>query len=99
MTLFLEALTQAKNSKEAVLEAMVYNSISMVYCGIGDVNNSLEYQLKALEMYRQCSNRHGEATALSNLAIDYGETGDFVPWARMQPCCARDCARTRFSFA
>jgi diguanylate cyclase (GGDEF)-like protein len=78
MTLFLEALTQAKTSKEAVLEAMVYNSISMVYCGIGDVNNSLEYQLKALEMYRQCSNRHGEATALSNLAIDYGETGDFV---------------------
>jgi diguanylate cyclase (GGDEF)-like protein len=78
MTLFLEALTQAKTSKEAVLEAMVYNSISMVYCGIGDVNNSLEYQLKALEMYRQCSNRHGEATALSNLAIDYGKTGDFV---------------------
>jgi diguanylate cyclase (GGDEF)-like protein len=78
MTLFLEALTQAKISKEAVLEAMVYNSISMVYCGIGDVNNSLEYQLKALEMYRQCGSRHGEATALSNLAIDYGETGDFV---------------------
>jgi diguanylate cyclase (GGDEF)-like protein len=78
MQLFLEALTQAKTSKEAVLEAMVYNSISMVYCGIGDLNNSLEYQLKALEMYRQCSNRHGEVTALSNLAIDYGETGDFV---------------------
>jgi diguanylate cyclase (GGDEF)-like protein len=78
MNLFLEALVQAKSCGAVVIEAMVYNSISMVYCGIGDVNNSLEYQIKSLELYRQNGYRQGEATALSNLAIDYGETGDYT---------------------
>jgi diguanylate cyclase (GGDEF)-like protein len=78
MKLFLEALTQAKISEDTVVQAMVYNSISMVYCGIGDVNNSLEYQIKSLELYRQYGYRQGETTALSNLAIDYGETGDYI---------------------
>ncbi len=75
MTVLLEALVQANSSADDGIQAMVLNSISMVYNGLSDINNSLEYQLRALEAYRRNGSRHGEAVALSNLAIDYAALG------------------------
>jgi diguanylate cyclase (GGDEF)-like protein len=74
MTVLLEALEQAKLGHGSI-EAMVLNTIAMVYDGLSDINNSLEYQLRALEAYRRSGYRKGEATSLSNLAIDYCSLG------------------------
>jgi diguanylate cyclase (GGDEF)-like protein len=74
MTVLLEALAQAKLGHGSI-EAMVLNTIAMVYDGLSDINNSLEYQLRALEAYRRSGYRKGEATSLSNLAIDYCALG------------------------
>jgi diguanylate cyclase (GGDEF)-like protein len=71
MTVLFEALEQAQRGRQGSIEAMVLNTISMVYDGLSDTNNSLEYQLRALEAYRRSGYRKGEATSLSNMAIDY----------------------------
>jgi diguanylate cyclase (GGDEF)-like protein len=75
MTVLLEALEQAKLGGHGSIEAMVLNTIAMVYDGLSDINNSLEHQLLALEAYRRSGYRMGEATSLSNLAIDYCALG------------------------
>jgi diguanylate cyclase (GGDEF)-like protein len=74
MTVLFEALEQAKLGGRSI-EAMVLNTIAMVYDGLSDINNSLEYQLRALEAYRRSGYRKGEATSFSNLAIDYCALG------------------------
>ena len=57
MTVLLEALVQAKIAADPGTEAMVLNSIAMVYSDLSDINNSLEYQLLALEAYRRSGQR------------------------------------------
>jgi diguanylate cyclase (GGDEF)-like protein len=77
MTFFRQALEQANTGGNTLIQAQVLNNISMVYSSLGDINNSLESQLKSLGLYRQAANGHGEATALSNLGVDYAALGEY----------------------
>jgi diguanylate cyclase (GGDEF)-like protein len=77
MTFFRQALEQVNLSGNTLIHARVLNSISMVYSGLGDINNSLEYQLKSLEAARQCGSLRIEVDALSNLGVDYAALGAY----------------------
>jgi tetratricopeptide (TPR) repeat protein len=64
------------NSKDIII-ATFYNNISVTYCDIGDIDEALKYQNKALEIATQSENAISLAMSYHNLAYIYSRTNNY----------------------
>ena len=69
------AIGEASGIKPAEVYQIIYSNISTAYIEMGQMQKSLEYDQKALEMTRQTGNKLDEADCLINLSKTYWRLG------------------------
>jgi len=72
-----ELKTAEKLTNNEGILAAIYSFIGTDYEDIGDLNNALLYNDRALEIARDLNNQEGESSALSNIAQIYGKQGNY----------------------
>jgi tetratricopeptide (TPR) repeat protein len=71
-----KALLFAKESENFINQVSIYNELGRSLNGLGRLQLALDYHLQALTVSRQAAlSKFGEATAASNVGLDYGRLG------------------------
>jgi len=71
----LKIAEKLTNSKDVL--GAIYSAIGTDYYNLGDLNNALLYNYRALEIARDLNNQEGESSALNNIAEIYDEQGNY----------------------
>lgn len=69
----LEASRKLENKR---LESLFANQLGGLWWEEGEVDQALEYYLRALDLDREAGDQHGEAVMLSNIGLVWAERGD-----------------------
>ncbi len=75
LTLTQQALKIAQELGDEELKLQAFNNIALVYAGIGQPQQALEYYEQALPISREVGDRAGEAATLNNIASVYAGIG------------------------
>jgi len=73
-----ELKTAEKLTDNKVVLGAIYSTIGSNYDNLGDLNNALLYDDRALEIARDLNNQKNESVALNNIAEIYYKQGNYV---------------------
>jgi tetratricopeptide (TPR) repeat protein len=71
-------LVDAKRIKDNKYEGNAYNLIALSYYVLGDLNNSLDYHAKALEIRKKIDDKKGISGSLNNIGNIYSQKGNYL---------------------
>ncbi|MFL5658565.1 MAG: tetratricopeptide repeat protein [Ktedonobacteraceae bacterium] len=75
LALTQQALKIAQELEDEKLKLEVFDNIAVIYAGIGQPQEALQYYEQALPISREVGDRAGEAATLNNMALVYANIG------------------------
>jgi signal transduction histidine kinase len=78
LTLSQQALVLAEEANDSIRIGFVYNSLSIVYGGLGNQQQALAAGLKSFSIFKKIDNKEGQVSAANNIGYVYDDMGSYA---------------------